>query len=190
MANSNKNGAMYALSAVFGVLGCAYLGVPFYSVLCNSNGIGGIPKSVKDSIDAASILLPKKMQPYQRVNRPLSITFHANNSKALPWRFTPLQKKIVIQPGESALAFFRAENLSKDRSWTGISTYNISPEKCAVYFNKIQCFCFEEQRLEPGEAVDMPVFFYVDKEIVTDTTMDDVEEILLSYTFFPAQEQS
>jgi len=94
---------------------------------------------------------------------------------------------LQIYPGETALAFYRAENRT-DRPIDGISTYNVIPFEAGQYFNKIQCFCFEEQRLNPGETVELPVFFYIDPEFAEDPRMEDVDKILLSYTFFEAKE--
>lgn len=172
--------ALYCLSAVFTTLGTAYLGVPLYTVLCNTTGIGGTPKTNHAS---STMLRPENMLPIPGLNRPVRIFFDSNTSGRLPWKFLPLQRVIKVQPGETALAFYNATNQSQE-TIVGISTYNIIPEKCAQYFNKIQCFCFEEQRLQPGENVDMPVFFYLDKEFATDPWMNDVDEIILSYTFF------
>lgn len=120
-------------------------------------------------------------------DRPIKIRFNADVSARVPWRFTPQQSEVVVLPGETALAFYLAENKS-EQPITGIATYNISPAKAAIYFNKVQCFCFDEQRLKPGEALDMPVFFYIDPEFAEDDDMADVSDILLSYTFFKAED--
>ena len=95
----------------------------------------------------------------------LKITFNADTSDVMPWKFRPSQKEVKIVPGETALAFFKAVNKS-DKPITGVATYNVTPMRAGIYFNKIQCFCFEEQRLRPKEEVDMPVFFYVDPEFL------------------------
>ncbi|KAA8530700.1 hypothetical protein F0562_005366 [Nyssa sinensis] len=102
--------------------------------------------------------------------------------------FLPTQREVRVKPGESALAFYTAENRSSTPI-TGVSTYNVTPMKAAVYFNKIQCFCFEEQRLLPGEQIDMPVFFYIDPEFETDPRMDGINNLILSYTFFKVSEE-
>ena len=94
--------------------------------------------------------------------------------------------EVNIVPGETALAFFKATNKS-DKPVTGVATYNVTPMRAGVYFNKIQCFCFEEQRLGPKEEVDMPVFFYVDPEFLDDPIMDDIKTLTLSYTFFKTE---
>ena len=100
------------------------------------------------------------------------------------WSF----KKIVVEPGESALAFYTARN-SGDQAVTGVSTYNVTPQRAGIHFNKIQCFCFEEQRLQAGEQVDMPIFFYIDPEFLNDPNTAGVSNIILSYTFFPSSSE-
>lgn len=119
--------------------------------------------------------------------RPITISFNADVSARVPWRFTPQQSKIVVLPGETVLAFYLAKNIS-DEAVTGIATYNVTPAKAAIYFNKVQCFCFDEQRLKPGEELDMPVFFFIDPEFADDEDMVDVKDIMLSYTFFKAED--
>lgn len=116
------------------------------------------------------------------------VQFNADIADGMQWKFVPTQREVRVKPGESALAFYTAENQSSTPI-TGVSTYNVTPMKAAVYFNKIQCFCFEEQRLLPGEKIDMPVFFYIDPEIEDDPKMDGINNIILSYTFFKASEE-
>ena len=173
--------ALYCLSIVFGALGSAYLGVPLYSIICNNTGIGGTPKTTHAS--SSAILNPDRMRPIPGYSKRIRVMFDADTEKHLPWKFEPLQRFIQVRPGETALAFYNAKNHSNEVV-TGISTYNVIPEQCAKYFNKIQCFCFEEQRLKAGEDVDMPVFFYLDKDFATDPMMQNVDELVLSYTFF------
>ena len=116
-------------------------------------------------------------------SRPLVIHFNADVSDRMPWKFRPIQKEVTCVPGEPVLAFFNATNTS-DEPLIGISTYNVTPPKAGVYFNKIQCFCFEEQQLQPHESVDMPVFFFIDPEFCADDNLHGVDELTLSYTFF------
>ncbi|XKL63033.1 hypothetical protein PGB90_005397 [Kerria lacca] len=120
-------------------------------------------------------------------NREITINFNADKSSLLRWNFKPLQIEIKVVPGETVLAFYSAENPT-DHSISGISTYSIVPYEAAKYFNKIQCFCFDEQRLNPHEQVDMPVFFYIDPDIINDPYMVNIKDITLSYTFFEAVE--
>lgn len=101
----------------------------------------------------------------------------------LPWKFTPQQREVRVLPGETALAFYTATNTS-DKDIIGVATYSVTPAQVAPYFSKIQCFCFEEQRLNAGETVDMPVFFYLDPDMLTDLNMKGIETVTLSYTFF------
>ncbi|EDQ91055.1 uncharacterized protein MONBRDRAFT_15576 [Monosiga brevicollis MX1] len=118
--------------------------------------------------------------------REIRIRFNADTSATMQWSFKPQQREVTVVPGETALAFFTAKNPT-NQPIIGISTYNVVPYDAGVYFNKIQCFCFEEQRLNPGEEVDMPVFFYIDPEFAEDPSMYKVRDITLSYTFFQAR---
>lgn len=104
-------------------------------------------------------------------------------SDVLPWKFVPQQREVRVLPGETALAFYKATNLG-DKDIIGVATYSVTPAQCAGYFSKIQCFCFEEQRLNAGETVDMPVFFYLDPDLLNDVNMKGVETVTLNYTFF------
>lgn len=115
--------------------------------------------------------------------RLLSPTRPPPTHSRMPWTFKPEQQEVSVVPGETALAFYKAYNPTR-RPITGVSTYNVTPMKAGLYFNKIQCFCFEEQRLKPREEVDMPVFFYIDPAILDDPQMRHVTDITLSYTFF------
>ena len=146
-------------------------------------------------------------------SRQLTVTFNADVSDGMPWKFRPTQRSVTLRPGESTLAFYVAENLS-NKSIIGVSTYNVTPQQAGYYFNKIQCFCFEEQKLRPGEhwlatlgpparlpsllpaapsahageQVDMPVFFYIDPEFAVDPKMKGIDQLTLSYTFFKVDE--
>ena len=111
------------------------------------------------------------------------MTFNASVSDVLPWKFVPQQREVRVLPGETALAFYTATNKS-DQDIIGVATYSVTPAQCAPYFSKIQCFCFEEQRLNAGETVDMPVFFYLDPDLLNDLNMKGVETVTLNYTFF------
>lgn len=113
----------------------------------------------------------------------MRVTFSASVSDVLPWKFVPQQREVRILPGETALAFYTATNMS-DKDIIGVATYSVTPGQVAPYFSKIQCFCFEEQRLNAGETVDMPVFFYLDPDYLNDLNMKGIETVTLSYTFF------
>jgi cytochrome c oxidase assembly protein subunit 11 len=113
----------------------------------------------------------------------ITVRFDTTVGDVLPWSFVPVQLDVKVVPGETALSFFRVTNHS-DKAITGVATYNVHPPKVGMYFQKIQCFCFEEQRLLPGETVDMPVFFFIDPEIADDPQVGYVRAVTLSYTFF------
>jgi cytochrome c oxidase assembly protein subunit 11 len=115
--------------------------------------------------------------------RRLRITFNGSVSDVLPWKFTPQQREVRVLPGETALAFYTATNKGPT-DIIGVATYSVTPGQVAPYFSKIQCFCFEEQKLNAGESVDMPVFFFIDPDFVKDPAMKGIDTITLSYTFF------
>jgi cytochrome c oxidase assembly protein subunit 11 len=171
---------MYYLAAL-GVLvvGASYAAVPLYRIFCQSYSYGGTISVHPKDKDLTSFRA--------RTDRFITVKFNADKSSSLRWNFHPRQSEIIVHPGETALAFYRAQN-STDRPVDGISTYNVIPFEAGQYFNKIQCFCFEEQRLNPGEAVELPVFFYIDPEFSQDPKMESVDTILLSYTFFESKE--
>lgn len=120
--------------------------------------------------------------PIKTANR-IKVQFNASVSDVLPWKFVPQQREVSVYPGETALAFYKATN-NGDQDIIGVATYSVTPAQCAGYFSKIQCFCFEEQRLNAGETVDMPVFFYLDPDLLNDMNMRNVETVTLNYTFF------
>lgn len=153
------------------MLALAYASVPLYRLFCAKTGFGGTPKINQVAISEKT------------VDREITVQFVANTQKNLPWRFIPLQNQIKVKIGENALAFYRAENLSS-KPIVGMATYNVSPDKAGIYFNKIACFCFEEQLLEPKQAMDMPVQFFVDPQFAQDPDLDGLNTITLSYTFF------
>lgn len=119
--------------------------------------------------------------------RLITVRFDSTVGDVMPWSFVPTQLDVKVVPGETALSFFTATNHS-DKAITGVATYNVHPPRAGFYFNKIQCFCFEEQRLLPGETVDMPVFFFIDPEWAEDPQLAKVANVTLSYTFFQTDE--
>lgn len=182
--NNNQDTLLYCTSAIIGLAGLIYASVPLYRIFCQKTGFGGTPKRS----DAAGLSeASKRLRPVPGA-RPIQITFDSHMSKNLGWSFKPEQRQLNVVPGQTALAFYSASN-PNDKPLTGVATYNVFPSKAAQYFNKIQCFCFEEQSLDPGEQVDMPVFFYLDPEFAFDPAMDNVSEIILSYTFFKSSEK-
>ncbi|CAK1355772.1 Cytochrome c oxidase assembly protein [Cercospora beticola] len=184
----NANTLYYTLSIILGTVALSYGSVPLYKTICQQTGWGGQPiKSsahsgpLTDDDDVASRLTPVTS------SRRLRITFAGSTSDILPWKFTPQQREVRVLPGETALAFYTATNNSKDEDIIGVATYSVTPAQVAPYFSKIQCFCFEEQRLNKGETVDMPVFFYIDPDFLKDPTMRNIDTITLNYTFFKAK---
>ncbi len=127
------------------------------------------------------------LRPMKENGRLITVRFDSTVGDVMPWSFIPAQLDVKVVPGETALSFFTATNHS-DKAITGVATYNVHPPRAGLYFNKIQCFCFEEQRLLPGETVDMPVFFFIDPEYQDDPQLLRVNNITLSYTFFQTDE--
>jgi cytochrome c oxidase assembly protein subunit 11 len=156
-----------------GMLGLAYAAVPLYEIFCKATGFGGTPL-VAQSGDRPVIA------------RTVAVRFDSNTDPNLPWRFEPLQREIKARLGEERLVHFRATNVSQ-RPIVGTATFNVTPERSAAWFNKLQCFCFNEQLLQPGQSVDMPVVFFVDPEMAKDRRYDDIRTITLSYTFYEAK---
>ncbi|MGY8955470.1 MAG: cytochrome c oxidase assembly protein [Alphaproteobacteria bacterium] len=157
--------------------GFAYATVPAYRAFCQKFGFAGTPR-VEASAPATENIL---------IERLITIRFNSDIDTSLNWRFKPVQRSIDLHVGETGLAFFEAKN-RHETEITGTATFNVTPLKAAPYFVKIQCFCFTEQTLEPGETAQMPVTFYVDPEIAEDKNLDDVKTITLSYTFFRDQD--
>lgn len=144
---------------------------------------GGKAKTWTDEEAAARLA---SLRPIEN-GRLITVRFDSTVGDVMPWSFTPTQLDVKVVPGETALSFFTATNHS-DKAITGVATYNVHPPRAGFYFNKIQCFCFEEQRLLPGETVDMPVFFFIDPDYADDPQLRKVANITLSYTFFQTDE--
>ncbi|RDA83514.1 hypothetical protein CP532_2671 [Ophiocordyceps camponoti-leonardi (nom. inval.)] len=179
----NKTVLYYTMSLILGTVAFSYGSVPMYKMICQTTGWGGQP--VRAHGGSYDNDLASRLQPVTSAKR-IRVTFHASVSDELPWKFVPQQRDVRVLPGETALAFYTAENRG-DRDIIGVATYSVTPAQCAPYFSKIQCFCFEEQRLNAGETVDMPVFFYLDPDLLTDLNMRGVETVTLNYTFFKAR---
>ncbi|KAJ5666704.1 hypothetical protein N7462_011113 [Penicillium macrosclerotiorum] len=178
----NTSTMYYTISLILGTVALAYGSVPLYKMICQQTGWGGQPiltHRVGDG-DTASRVTPVTD------SRRLRITFNGSVSDVLPWKFTPQQREVRVLPGETALAFYTATNKGP-QDIIGVATYSVTPGQVAPYFSKIQCFCFEEQKLNAGESVDMPVFFYIDPDFATDPNMKGIDTITLSYTFFKAK---
>ena len=159
-----------AVAAALGMVAMTYAAVPLYRVFCEATGFAGTPKILASA-------------PTREIDRTVTVRFNADTAQGLPWKFEPAQGPMTIKLGETAIAEFRAKNLS-NRPIVGVATFNVTPYKVGGYFAKIACFCFNEQRLEPGEEVLMPVTFYVDPALAGDPATRDIDTVTLSYTFF------
>jgi cytochrome c oxidase assembly protein subunit 11 len=176
----NKKLLLYTSAVVIAVLGGSYAAVPLYRAFCAATGFAGTPKT-----GMGSLFTPEQMVPAENVRR-IKVRFNADKSETLPWSFVPSQRYVSVLPGESSLAFYTARNKSSE-DIIGIATYNVAPDKAAAYFSKVECFCFDEQKLLAGEEVDMPLLFFIDKDILDDPSCRDITEVILSYTFFRAR---
>lgn len=169
---SNGKLALVMLSLAVGMLGLGFASVPLYRIFCQVTGYGGTTQRA-NSAQAATV---------KDSGRTMSVRFDANVERGMPWEFAPLQRTDTVSIGARDMALFVAKNDS-DQTVTGTASFNVEPEQAAKYFNKIQCFCFTEQTLRPGQQVRMPVLYYIDPAILDDPDNKDVEQITLSYTF-------
>jgi cytochrome c oxidase assembly protein subunit 11 len=177
MAGVSKNTrtGVVLFGVVVGMVGLSFAAVPLYQIFCQVTGFGGTPQIVAEGS-------------VEMLERTVKVRFNADTDRNLPWNFKPVQKVVELQLGEQGLAFYKARNDSQTPI-VGTATFNVTPLKAGQYFNKIECFCFTEQRLEPGESVDMPVSFFVDPRLNDDPSMADVTTITLSYTFYQVEEE-
>lgn len=165
--------ALVCLGVAFGMLGASFAAVPLYDLFCKVTGFGGTP--MIGTAGAGKIL-----------DRTMAVRFDANVAPGLGWKFEAESSEIKVRVGETQTVFYKMTNRS-DRTVTGIATYNVAPEKGAAYFVKIQCFCFTEHTLKPGESFEAPVVFYIDPEIAGNRELDGVHAITLSYTYFASK---
>ena len=166
--------ALVLTSVVIGMIGLSFASVPLYDLFCRVTGYGGTTQRAGGDSE-------------QVIDRTFVVRFDANTALDMPWQFHPAQRAVTVKAGQTALAFYEAYNPTDERV-TGTATFNVTPLKVGQYFNKIQCFCFTEQTLEPGERVEMPVTFFVDPAIDEDENAHEVKTITLSYTFFPQED--
>jgi cytochrome c oxidase assembly protein subunit 11 len=169
----SRNGsvALVCVAVAVGMLGLAYASVPLYRLFCQVTGFGGTTqRAARPSTDI--------------LDRTVTVRFDANVGPGLSWDFAPVERTMTVRLGENAMATYRATNRS-DRTTVGTATFNVTPDQAGVFFNKLECFCFTEQKLEPGQSVDMPVSFFVDPAMATDRDGAHIGLITLSYTFFP-----
>jgi cytochrome c oxidase assembly protein subunit 11 len=170
--SNTRTAAIFALVAL-GMLGLAFASVPLYRLFCQVTGLGGTTQMAVGSEAPGAV--DGKM---------VSVRFDANTSSALPWSFGPEEHTRNAAVGARYMTFYNAKNLS-DKPIVGTATFNVTPSQAGQYFTKIQCFCFTEQELKPGEEMRMPVVFYVDPRILEDRQASKISEITLSYTFYP-----
>lgn len=162
--------AFAAAGLASGMLALSFASAPLYRMFCAATGFGGQPRTT-----AAA--------PMRSGERSLTVRFDANVSRDLPWRFEPESPKVSVRTGETTTVYYRVVNLS-DHETKGVASFNVSPGQAGLYFNKLACFCFQEQTLGAHESAEWPVVFYLDAALETDETMRRVEEVTLSYTFF------
>lgn len=170
MATSHRSTLVPLLAIIAGMLMLSYASVPFYNLFCRVTGFGGTTRR-SDSAPATVS------------DRIITVRFNADTDPALPWKFEPIEREVRIHIGENRLVAFRATNESAEVT-RGTATYNVTPNLAGKYFNKIQCFCFEEQHLNPGETATLPVSFFIDPAILEDANLAGLTNITLSYTFF------
>ncbi len=162
--------AFICAASFFLMFGLAYAFVPLYNLFCKQLGIDGTPQ--------VALKAPERI-----LERTLKVNFLSTIDKNLDWEFEPEQTSMTVRLGETALAFYRAKNRS-DKPVKAMAVYNVQPDKTGVYFNKIHCFCFDEQILQPGQEVSMPVTFFIDPAMDQDPNANDITEITLSYIFY------
>ena len=170
VAKRHRTVALTCAFVVVSMIGLSFAAVPLYRLYCQVTGYAGTTQKAEKVSDVV-------------LDRTITMHFDANVAPDLTWRFEPVQRTMDVKIGENALAFYRATNMS-DEPLTGTAVFNVTPEAAGIHFNKIECFCFTEQRLEPGQSVDMPVSFFVDPAIVDDEDANYLLELTLSYTFF------
>jgi len=169
MTGKLRTAGLAALGVCF-MGGLGYASVPLYRLFCQATGLNGTTQRAATAPGA--------------VGTRVTVDFDTNVSRKLPWRFVPEDRSKGVIVGARNIAFFEATNRS-DKQVTGAATFNVSPAQAGKYFTKIQCFCFNEQTLKPGETVRMPVIFFVDPKMLADPDAKDVDTITLSYTFYP-----
>lgn len=166
----NLRTALLAAVGVCSMSGLGFASVPLYRMFCEATGLNGTTQ--------------RGLHAPGTTGQKITVAFDSNVGRQLPWKFEPERRADVIDIGGRDMAFFKAKNLS-NKPITGTATFNVTPAAAGKYFTKIQCFCFTQQTLAPGEEVRMPVIFYVDPAIRDDPDARDIQEITLSYTFYP-----
>lgn len=174
---SMKRTAVACGALVFGMVGAAYAAVPLYELFCKVTGFGGTPRVAETHAD-------------RQLDRTVNVRFDANVAPGLNWAFSPEQSSVDVKLGETKTVFYKLKNKS-DRELVGMATYNVQPEQAGNAFAKLQCFCFNEMVLKPGETIDVPVVFFVDPSLADNKDIGStISKITLSYTFFPAKQKA
>jgi cytochrome c oxidase assembly protein subunit 11 len=168
---SHTKVAAICTAIVVGMGALAFASVPLYRLFCQVTGYGGTTMKADKAPD-------------RTVDKTITVRFDANVSGGLAWQFVPLDRVVTVKLGETAVVNYRATNPT-DKPLTGSATYNVVPDQAGVFFNKLECFCFTEQLLEPGQSIDMPVQFFIDPAMATDKDGSRIHTIALSYTFYP-----
>jgi len=163
--------AAWCAVLVAAMVGASYAAVPLYRMFCEVTGFDGTPRRAERAPDRV-------------LDKTVTVRFDGNVAPDLPWQFGPVETTMTVKLGENAFAYYRATNAS-DRPIKATAAYNIHPEIAASYFNKIDCFCFTEQVLEPGQSAELPLNFFIDPAIVNDKDARGVTHITVSYTFYP-----
>ncbi len=174
-SNGHRVVAGSVVAAVVAMTGLSFAAVPLYRAFCQATGYGGTTQVAKQGTEL-------------RGQRKLTVLFDTNIANGLPWTLTPETPSVEVTTGETKTVFFKVHNNS-DKPFAGIAGYNVSPDQSGAYFDKISCFCFNEQRLEPGETAEWPVVFFLDPALEKDTTMKNVDSVTLSYVMYPSKRQ-
>ena len=173
LVNKNRRLALIAGGGAAAMLGLAYASVPLYSLFCQVTGFGGTTQKADKAPATTSDVV-------------VTVRFDANTDSGLPWTFHPKDQTQSIKVGEVGMAFYVAENLSGETT-TGTAGFNVTPSEAGLFFNKIACFCFTKQTLKPHEKIEMPVQYFIDPAMLEDANSKGIREIVLSYSFYPAE---
>jgi cytochrome c oxidase assembly protein subunit 11 len=175
MAVRNRRVMIGALAVALASLSMGFAAVPLYRIFCQVTGFGGTTQRAENATGPGAV-----------VGKTMSIRFDSNVTPGMPWQFHPERETQTVTIGQKSVAIFVARNLS-DKPVTGTAAFNVTPTQSGRFFSKIQCFCFTQQTLQPGQEVRMPVIYYVDPAILADKDNKDVQQITLSYTFYPVE---
>ena len=172
--SANLTVALACAAGAAGMVAAAYASVPLYELFCKVTGYGGTTR-VAESVEGIAV-----------VDREITVRFDTNVAPGLPWKFYPAERQVTLKLGEVGRIAYYAENNS-DAPLAGMATYNVTPQQFGAYFNKLECFCFTQTEVGPGERLEMPVVFFVDPQMLDAVETRDIRTVTLSYTFFPSQ---